>query len=217
MQFGRRIQCAARELRGWGVINGHGFLSLGSGAENGVQTQIHPSQSDLLRSPWFYPFKRVFLRKAHKARHSAQQTWLTTAQALPPISPVGPGRGPESRPVSFWVFSPVKITVLPQRGRNEGSQCDRCRLQAGCGDRCHRCLQAGLPKAALHASSTSHGPAVLPDGNSPSFTQFTGCKLDIFFYVIFMGLKAEQHKIQFSSKDNSSAGHKLFKMGPGHG
>lgn len=98
-----------------------------SGAQNGIQTQIHSSWS-----PLFCPFKRVFLRKAHKSRHSARQTWITEALALSTISPVGPGWGPESRPVSFWVFSSVKTTVLPQHGRGEGSQCDRCRLWAGC-------------------------------------------------------------------------------------
>lgn len=174
----------------------------GSGAENGVQTQIHPS--DLLWSPLFCPFKRVFLRKAHKGRHLARQMWITEAWPLPAMSPLGPGWGPESRPVSFGVFSPVKSTVLPQRGGvREANATDA-------GSRPATALMPQTPwsrvtKGCLHASSNSNSPAAFPDGNSPSFTQFTGCKLDIFFYVIFMGLKAEQNKIQFSSKDDSLA------------
>lgn len=74
----------------------------GSRAENGVQTEIHPGRTAV--EPLICPFECVFPRKAHKGRHLARQMWITEAWALPPISPVGPGWGPESRAVSSWVF-----------------------------------------------------------------------------------------------------------------
>lgn len=111
-----------------------------------MEFNTNSPQSDLLWSPLFCPFKRVFLRKAHKGRHLARQMWITEAWPLPAMSPLGPGWGPESRPVSFGVFSPVKRTVLPQRGRHEGSQCDRCRLQAGHCTDATDALEQGYPR-----------------------------------------------------------------------
>lgn len=107
---------------------------------------------DLLWGPLFCPLKCLSLRKAHKGRHLAQHAWITEAWALPPISPAEPGWGPVSRAVSFWVFSPVKTTVLPQRGSGEGSQRDRLRLWAG------RCTDVKDPLSRVTHNCPAHEP-----------------------------------------------------------
>lgn len=56
--------------------------------------------------------------------------YITEARSVL-LSSAGPGKDPENRPVSFWVFLSSEKTILPEPGRDEGRQCDRCRLLAG--------------------------------------------------------------------------------------